>query len=389
MRSLLRTLVPVAAVCATLIAACGGANTAPPASNTVVASPTVPESPTAAPTQSAADRAATAEARYLPKLDAGLAQTIRSQPWFPDMTPEHLSLIAAILETDRAAGARGERDSVAAAFTFATEQPWYTDGFDASEAVGLRGVFQTYTVSLEDWRAPQIGPVLASTIAYELTATLELPESGTVVVLVSADDPALGRTALDLAVQWLPEVEQVTGAFPYSFLHISITELYELYAGLSYDEFISLAPDSVTEDVVIHELTHSTLYGIFPTWFEEGFAHFMEYYLTGALAEGEAYFLAQMAELDAEPVLNVGAKPAFTFEDYVIDRATGFLFINGLYEINGIEEVVATIRSLRTKTFSDQELVRLLLESDDPERKAQLEDYACRNVIGTTRAYCR
>jgi len=379
-----------AAAVVPLVIACGSDSAASQStpSPPLAATATAVASPTVVPTPSAADRISTAEGRYLAKLSAPLAETIRQQTWFVDMSPEHLSLIAAILETERAAGARGEKDSVAAAFQFATEQAWYADGFDAAEAIGLRGVFQTYTVSLEDWRAPQIGPVLASTIAYELTATLELPESGTVVVLVSADDPALGRTALDLAVQWLPEVEAVTGAFPYSFLHITITELFELYAGLSYDEFISLAPDSVTEDVVIHELTHSTLYGIFPTWFEEGFAHFMEYYLTDTLPEGEAYFLGQMAELDAEPVLNVGAKPGFDFYDYIIDRATGFLFIKGLYEVNGIEAVVETIRSLRTKTFSDQQLLARLIETDDADRRAALEDYVCRTVIGATRNYC-
>lgn len=389
MRSLFWIVFALATTCGTLLVACGseGASSSPPPTATTPAGGQ--ERPTPEPTSDAAGLAVTAEGRYLAKLDETFAQKIREQPWFVEMTPEHLSLIAAILETDRAAGARGERASVAEAFAYATEQPWYIDGFDAAEAVGLRGVFQTYTVSLEDWRAPQIGPVLASTIAYELTASVELPESGTVVVLVSADDPALGRTALEMAVKWLPKVEEVTGAFPYSFLHITITELYELYAGLSYDEFISLAPDSVTEDVVIHELTHSTLYGIFPTWFEEGFAHFMEYYLTDNLAGGEAYFLDQMAELGAEPVLNVGAKPGFDFYDYIIDRATGFLFINGLYEINGIDEVVATIRSLRTKTFSDQELVRRLIESDDPQKASLLQDYVCSNVIGTTRNYCQ
>jgi hypothetical protein len=328
------------------------------------------------------------EARYLGNLSEGLAGTIRAQPWFSAMAPEHVSLIAAILATERAAGPRGERESVAAAFEFATQQPWYTDGFDASEAVDLRGVFQTYTVSLEDWRAPQIGPVLASTIAHELMASVDLPESGTVVVLVSSEDAALGRTALDLAVQWLPDVEAVTGAFPYSFLHISVTELYELYAGLSYDEFISLAPDSVTEDVVIHELTHSTLYGIFPTWFEEGFAHFMEYYLTDTLDEGEAYFRDQLAELEAEPVLNIGPKPGYDFYAYVVDRATGFLFVKGLYQLNGIDGVVDTIRSLRTKTFTDQDLLKRLIATDDPARREALEDFVCRNVIGTTRNYC-
>jgi hypothetical protein len=348
---------------------------------TVVGSPTLP------PTPSATDRVATAEGRYLGELSPGLAAAIRGQPWFAAMAPEHLSLLAAIVATERAAGPRGERDSVAAAFDFATQQGWYADGFDAAEAISLRGVFQTYTASLEDQWAPQIGPVLASTIAHQLTATLTLPESGAVVVLVSADDPLLGRTALDLAVHWLPQVEAVTGEFPYSFLHITITELFELYAGLSYDEFISLAPDSVTEDVVIHELTHSTLYGIFPTWFEEGFAHFMEYYLPGRLAEGDAYFREQLAFLEADPVLNIGFRP-YDFYEHLVDRATGFLFIKGLYEIAGTDDVVGTIRSLRTKTFSDQELIRRLIETDDPDRRVALEAFVCENVRGTTRNYC-
>ena len=379
----------VSALALAFVVACGSDSASfqaslsgPAATATPVASPTI------VPTPSADDRKTTAEGRYLTKMSVDLAQTIRTQPWFEAMAPEHVSLIAAILETERAAGARGEKDSVAAAFEFATEQPWYADGFDAAEAVGLRGVFQTYTVSLEDWRAPQIGPVLASTIAYELTTTLELAESGTVVVLVSADDPEQGRLALDMAVRWLPEVEAVTGAFPYEFLHITITELFELYAGLSYDEFISLAPDSVTEDVVIHELTHSTLYGIFPTWFEEGFAHFMEYYLTDTLTEGEAYYLEELTYLEADRILNVGPKPGYDFYDYYVDRVTGFLFVKGLYDLNGIEHVVETIRSLRTKTFTDQELLKRLIETDDPERRAALEAYVCENVIGTTRNYC-
>ena len=392
MTRLTRALIPLASAIVLAVAAGCGSDSAsfdtPASSPGPAPTATAAAAPTEVPTPSAGDRKTMAEGRYLTKMSSTLAQAIREQPWFEAMAAEHVSLIAAIMETERAAGARGETDSVAAAFGFATEQAWYKDGFDAAEAVGLRGVFQTYTVSLEDWRAPQIGPVLASTIAYELTATLELPESGTVVVLVSADDAEQGRLALDMAVRWLPEIEAVTGAFPYEFLHITITELFELYAGLSYDEFISLAPDSVTEDVVIHELTHSTLYGIFPTWFEEGFAHFMEYYLTNTLAEGEAFYLEELTYLEADRVLNVGPKPGYDFYDYYVDRVTGFLFVKGLYDLNGIEHVIEVIRSLRTKTFTDQELIKRLIETDDTDRRAALEAYICGNVVGTTRNYC-
>jgi hypothetical protein len=71
-----------------------------------------------------------------------------------------------------------------------------------------------------------------------------------------------------------------------------------------------------------------------------------------------------------------------------VDRATGFLFVKGLYQLNGIDGVVDTIRSLRTKTFTDQDLLKRLIATDDPARREALEDFVCRNVIGTTRNYC-
>jgi hypothetical protein len=43
---------------------------------------------------------------------------------------------------------------------------------------------------------------------------------------------------------------------------------------------------------------------------------------------------------------------------------------------------------LRTKTFTDQELIKRLIETDDPDRRTALEAYICENVIGTTRNYC-
>src|SRR5690606_28116853 len=179
-----------------LSAACGGE-----ASFQEAAGPgNPPPTAVATATPSPEDRMAVAESRYLRGMSPALADSIRSQPWFTSLTPEHLSLIGAVLAAERAAGPRGEKESVAAAFAFATQQAWYADGLDAGEAAGLRGVFETYAASLEDWRAPQVGPVLASTIQHGLTAVVGLPESGRVVVLVSAEDAGLGRTALDLAV---------------------------------------------------------------------------------------------------------------------------------------------------------------------------------------------
>lgn len=355
--------------------------------NVVTSPPALTASPTAVPTASPADRASTAEARYLVKMSPELAETIRAQPWYPAMEPEHLSLIGVILETERAANERGERGSVASAFAYAAEQGWYEDGFDVGEAIGLRAVFQTYTVSLTDRHAPKIGPVLASTIAHQLTVTLDLPESGQVVVLVSADDPELGRRALDMAAYWLPQVEEITGEFPYSFLHLTVTDLPEMLGGLSYDEFIALSTEHVDDETIVHELTHSTLYGIFPTWFEEGFAYYMQHYLTGTLEEGTSRFLEDLALLDAGRKLEVSPRANDEYQ-YFIDQARGYLFIKGLVELSGWEAVIETIKTLRTRTITDQQLLKQLIETDNPEHRAALEQYLCENVSGTTREYC-
>lgn len=381
----LQLLLPIAALLVVLGTACAqdAATASPP---TLTPEP----SPTASPTPGPESRLATAESLYLPKLAPELATSIRAQPWYNAMEREHLHLIAAIVETERAATPRGERTSVAAAFEYATAQGWYADGLSGDEALKLRSVFQTYTTSLSDRRLPQIGPVLATTIAFELVEIVELPESGHVAVLVSADDGEIGRVAVDMAVRWLPEIEAVTGAFPYSFIHITVTELHELFAGLSHDEFIAISPDFVDDETMIHELTHSTLYGVFPTWFEEGFAHFMEYHLTGQLDEGEAYFREQLALLNEGAALDITEWPMIGVDLYanMVDRSRGFLFMKSMYEIVGTDEVVETIRALRTKRVKGQELIRHLVDASDPEQRAAMRSYVCNNVVGTQRDYC-
>jgi hypothetical protein len=342
--------------------------------------------PTATPTS--ASLLKTAEAEYLPKMSKGLGDILRAQPWFQQMTPADVSMIAAILECDRASGARGEKQSVVDALNYAIEQPWYADGLDDTEAAGLRGVFQVYAASLSDQRNPQIGPVLATTIRYQLVNVMQLPESGEMVLMVSADDAALGRKALDLATAYLPQVEGITGKFPYKFLYISVTDLPEFLGGLSYDEFIALSPEHVDDEVVAHELTHATLYGIFPTWFEEGFAYFMGRYLTGQLEASVAEYKSELKSVGVGTKLNVGPKPGYNDYDYLVDISTGFLFMNALYEANGIESVAETIRSLRTKTFTDQDLIRTLVQSGPPEQQQRVKQVICDNVIGTTRNYC-
>ena len=340
------------------------------------------------PTQTPETLKRLAEGQYISRMSAPLADIIRAQPWLDTMGPAHLTLLSALIDCERAAGARGEKQSVIDAFSYATEQGWYQDGMDETEAAGLRGVFQVYTESLSDQRAPAIGPVIASTIRHQLVNVIQLPASGEMVLMVSADDPALGAKVLGQASYYLPEIERISGKFPYTFLHIALTDLPEFFAGLSYDEFITISPDYTGDDTVVHELTHSTLYGIFPTWFEEGFAYFMEHYMTETLPQGVASYKGDLARARIDPVVLIGPERPFG-ANYALDSATGFLFMNAMYEANGIEAVAATIRSLRSKTFNDQDLIRTLVSTGTPEQQEIVKQVVCQHVLGSTRNYCR
>jgi hypothetical protein len=366
-----------AGLAAILLAACGGD-----------AEPPSPPGSKQAEAVTSASPKQQAEASLLPGMSAPLADAVRRQAWFQELSPAGYALVEAVQKCERAAQARGERDSVVAILEYAAEQPWYGDGLDDTEAAALRGVFFAYAESLSDTWAPQIGTVLATTIEHQLVEVMELPESGELLLLVSADDPSNGRRALSLARDALPDIEQLVGRFPYAFLHITVTELPELFAGLSYDEFIALAPDSVDAPTVIHEITHSTLYGIFPLWFEEGFAHFMEYYLTDALSEGTAYFKNGLRYLGYDERLDVRPNGAYSLGDELAERAQGFLFVKGLFEINGMVTINETIRSLRTKSFSDQDLIKTLVQNSPPNLRTELRAYVCKNVRGTTHNYC-
>lgn len=317
-----------------------------------------------------------------------LADEVRGQAWFADLTQARLDLIAAIEECEHASQIRGETKSVADILEFASEQPWYADGLNEIEATELRGVFYAYAQSLRDQNAPPIGPELSKTIQYRLEDVLNLPESGQMVLLVSAENPDVGREALSQAAAALPRVEKIVGKFPYDFLYISVTDLPEIYAGLSYDQFIAIAPNSVDAPTVIHEITHSTLYGIFPTWFEEGFAHFVEYFLTSGLDAGAKYFDDELAQIKADTKLYIGPNARYDFADYVAERAQGFLFLKGFYDITGIDAVSATIRSLRTRTFNDQDLIRTLIQNSPADKQQALRQFVCNDVRGTTHDYC-
>jgi hypothetical protein len=379
-----RKLLPALAVtflAGLLLAACGGGgDKAAP-----IVPPNAPLAPTANATQTARQLADTAEAQYMVHMTVELNELVHAQPWFADLTQDHVDLIAWILRTERAAKAKGEADSVLDMLTFASEQGWYSDGLDPGEARGLRGAFESYEKSLTTKYAPTVGPVLATTLEFGLFKAIELPEGGEMIVVVSADDPEVGRTVVDKAIEWLPRIEEMVGAYPYSFLHLMVTDLGELYAGLSYDEFIALAPEHVTDEVIVHELTHSTMYGSFPTWFEEGFAYFMGYYMTGVLEEN----VQEATNALGETYLFVGPYRDPSIEGFYREQVEGMLFMNGVYELNGIDALIGTVRQIRTKSLSDQELLRTFVSYGTTEEQRRLEQYFCDNVLGTSRNYCR
>jgi hypothetical protein len=364
-----------------LLSACGSGGEAPP--------PTVPPDAPLAPTANATETARalidTAEGQYLANMSLELNELVRAQAWFETLTQEHVDLVAAILRTERAAKAKGEADSVHAMLTFASEQGWYSDGLDQEEARGLRGAFEAYETSLTRKYAPTIGPVLSTTLEFGMFRATELPEGGEMIVVVSADDPAVGNTLLDKTIEWLPKIEELVGAYPYSFLHLMVTDLGEVYAGLSYDEFIAISPDYVDDETIVHELTHSTMYGSFPTWFEEGFAYFVGYYMTGTIEENVE---AAKAALGEDTALYVGLYRDTSDIGFIREQIEGMLFMNGVYELNGIDALIGTVREVRTKSLNDQELLRAFVSYGASEQQQRMEGYFCENVVGTSRNYC-
>jgi hypothetical protein len=368
---------------AALLAACsgGGQEVAP------TVPPSAPLAPTANATETAQQLIDTVEGKYLARMSDELGELVRTQPWFSDLTQDDVDLIAAIQATEKAAKAKGEEASVLDMLTYASEQAWYDDGLDSDEARGLRGAFEAYEKSLTNKYGPTIGPVLATTLQYGLFQAVDL-QAGELIVVVSADDPEVGHTVLDKAVMWLPKIEKLVGAYPYNFLHLMVTDLGELYAGLSNDEFIAISPEYVDDPTIVHELTHSTMYGSYPIWFEEGFAHFMEFYMTDTLAEGVQKNLDDLAYLGFDSDLYVGIYRDPSVAGYLAERAQGFLFMNGVYELNGLDALIGTIGEIRTKSLSDQELLRVFVGYGTSEQQQNMEDYFCEHVVGTSRNYC-
>jgi hypothetical protein len=289
---------------------------------------------------------------------------------------------------ERVAVRRGEPLAVAEILGFASEQGWYTDGLDERETKALTGVFGAYFESLDDENAPAIGPVIASTLRHGHFEVVQLAETGEMVLLVSAEDRDAGTQALSMSVEALPRIEAIVGAFPYKFLHTQVIELLPFHAGISYNEFIGLSPDYVDYGTVAHEILHSTLYGIFPLWFEEGLAHFIEYYLQGTLDAGVREHTDGLRFLGRDARLDLRPKRSYSERDELAERFQGFLFLKAVFDVEGIEGLSKTVRALRTRTFADQELIHLLVLEAPAEHQARLSQLICERVLGTSRNYC-
>lgn len=331
-----------------------------------------------------------AEAQVLPGLTPVLASLVKEQRWFGEMSPAQLEMLRAMQACEKAAIRRGEGASVPEILRYASEQGWYADGLSDREAKGLGGVFAAYSESLTDDNAFVIGGVLSATIRDASFEVLNLPETGELVIIVSSGDAALGAKALGLAVDAFPKIEALTGKYPFKFLHVTVTtELPVILAGVSYDEFIALDTKAVDASTMIHEMAHSILFGQFPLWFEEGFAHFTEFLLTDALEKGARQYTLDLSRLRRTKQLDIRSRTSLaTLHGQLAERAQGFLFIKGVHDIMGAETFSRVIRTLRTRTYNDQDIIRALLENTPPELEARMRQHVCESIVGTARSYC-
>jgi hypothetical protein len=143
----------------------------------------------------------------------------------------------------------------------------------------------------------------------------------------------------------------------------------------------------VDDETIIHEITHSTAYGLFPLWFEEGLAHFMEYYLTDQLEKEATLMISQFTRARSTVWLDV-RQINYTLGHEIVERAGGFLVLKSLYDIHGIEGLGALIRNLRTKKYNDQELVAAIYANASPDLQPKVRQLFCDRVTGTTKNYC-
>ncbi len=320
-----------------------------------------------------------------------MAGRVRAQEWIADLTPAKAKLVKALAEADQAARASDRDTELREIFDTASQQPWYSDGLDDTEALCLAGVYDAFAASVSDYYAPDLGDGLLTTLRYRLFALAPVDGSADPVpVLVSAADPEQGSTALQLATTALGKIQPLVGPYPYPFMHLQVTdELPLILAGVASKDFIGISTYWVDAPTITHEVTHSTVYGIFPTWFEEGLAHFTEFYLTGSLDDGKEQFTDELDWLGVDDRLDIRPVSAYSWDAYMADRAEGFLLIKSIFEIDGQEAFSRTLHSLRKQSYSDQQTLAAFVEqAGSADAQAQMKDLFCKRLIGSMHDYC-
>jgi hypothetical protein len=372
---LLRHAIPftIAVLVATALTACSGTNAEQPSGDPV---------PTATPAP--IDPKKNAESRLFTSMKPAMVEYVRAQPWFAEVTLDEYRLIEELRAAGQTAQKHGTEPALMSLVRLAADQPWAQDDLDEQEAKGFKAVLEAYQEGLEDRYEIDVSMALPSTLKGAFFKTVPLPESGEVTVLVSSDVERLGPQAFSLAVETLPKVESIVGKYPYPFLFIWITSLDGYAAGLSRDEFIWIDPADLDVDTMAHEMTHATVYGIFPTWFEEGFAYFMGFFHSGSMEAREREFRTGLASNRLDTRLDLNARFGHSLETaYISSLAQGFLFFKGIYDIEGFEGMGKIIRALRSKTFgNDNELVREITANGRAETRDQLRQFVCANVTG-------
>jgi hypothetical protein len=328
----------------------------------------------------------TAEQKLFPAMKPELIDFVRGQEFFAEVTPAEYTMLETLRDTGRAAEKYGKDADFMSNLHLATEQWWYTDGFDDNEAKALTALFRAYQSSLSDRYIINIGDLMPSSLRGNYFHVLQLPESGEVTIVLAADPEyeALAPEALRLAVDNLPRVESIVGKFPYPFLYIYLTDLGDDgLLGLNRNEFIEINRTAVDVNTISHEMTHATVYGNFPTWFEEGFAYFVGNYAANELAVIERDALAAIAVTRRPRQLDLRAKFDHSAAGYFSTISQGFLFFKGYSDIVGLDAMGQTIRALRGKTYTnDNELLRAIVTNSPPDKQQAVQTYLCGAVVG-------
>ena len=343
------------------------------------------EAPTAAAGAAPPNLRKTAESRLFPALKPELAEFIRAQEWFTDVTEAEYVMLETLRDMDRAAQRHGVAATFMDSLRLTAEQGWLHDGFDDNEAKAMTALYRAYQASLADRYVPQLdAEMLASSIRGNYFHVVSLPESGEVTVVLASDSEPLARPALGLAVENLPKVEAIVGKFPYPFVYIYVTDLGgDGLLGINRNEFVWIGLDGVETNTVAHELTHATLYGNFPLWFEEGVAYYVGSYANNELKSQQQDSLRVIAATGRPRKLDLGAKFDHSDRGYFASISQGFLFFQGVVDIQSLDGLSQVIRSLRSKTYNnDNELLRAIVSNSPPDKQQAMQQYLCGAVIG-------